>query len=222
MVLFEQYAAALLTMHAIFALMTVALSTHLVFWLRKTLRGQSGKRRSLVRFAWLSAAAYGITILLGLALYPTYRVRVRAEYLDNPSRLRQEAKLELQARREARESESRSRQFREGRQDTLLAQNGATQSAAESDASELSSLSNAKIQRAEKLTRWFDVKEHWAFLGLVLALASCGILAAWQPGKGSRGIEKPVMGMVLAAAALAWAAALIGLSTAAAHSVIAL
>ena len=72
MPLFEEYAALLLTAHAIFALLTVALSTHLVIWLRHGLRGNFGNQRAVVRFAGLSASAYGITMLLGMALYPTY------------------------------------------------------------------------------------------------------------------------------------------------------
>ncbi len=230
MILFEEHAALLLTAHAIFALLTVAISTHLVVWLRRYLRGNFGKRRSVVRFAVLSAGAYAITVLLGLALYPTYKVRVRAEYLQNPSRIHRSAELEVQARKQVLKQERLSRQYRSGQEagksagspEEALDEPAMDADARRRQAEEISSLANAKIQRGEKLSRWFDVKEHWALLGLLLSLALCGILLAWKPDKESKMLAKPVAGLAFVSAAIAWAAAIIGLATAAAHSVVAL
>jgi hypothetical protein len=57
---------------------------------------------------------------------------------------------------------------------------------------------------------------------LLLALALWGILRGFGPDKQSKAIAKPAFAMALAAAAIAWSAAIIGLATAAAHSVVAL
>ncbi len=223
MLLFEQHAALLLTAHAIFAFLTVALSTHLALWLRQYWKGKFGKRRSINRFALLSAGAYAITMLLGLALYPSYKVRVRAEYLENPSRLHRSAEQEVQARLRAQDQDKRSRDFRRGLSGELVGEGDpARDNSSEPHGADWAGLADAKVERGEKLARWFDVKEHWAALGLLLSFALCGILLSWKPDANSKGIAKPLTAMAWTAALMAWAAAIIGLVTAAAHSVVAL
>ena len=219
MLLFEKYAAELLTIHTFLALLTVALSTHLAIWLRHYCRGQFGKRRAIVRFSVLSSIAYTLTMILGMALYPTYKIRVRAEFLENPSRIHRSTEVEAKARQRTLVQDGEVRRFRsadspaagelvehvpEGRDDALRA------------------VAEAKVQRAAKLARWFDVKEHWALLGLLLSFVVCGILLQWKPNKDSKSIAKSVTALAWGAASIAWAAALIGLATAAARSVAAL
>jgi len=55
-VLTESAARWVLVLHTIVGVAAVGAATHLVLWLRKYLRGQSGKRRAVVRFAWLVLA----------------------------------------------------------------------------------------------------------------------------------------------------------------------
>ena len=225
MLLFEEHAAMLLIAHTFFALATVALSTHLVSWLRHFLRGRFEKRQRTVRFAVLSASAYAITMLLGMALYPTYKIRVRAEYLDNPSRIHRavEATSKSQILTRARNEELRRYRSGQGPETSAISEALATVTP-EADQEAVAALAESKVVRGIKLIRWFDVKEHWALLGLLLSLAVCGILLSWKPNKdkGSKSIAKAVTALALGAACISWAAAIIGISTAAARSVAAL
>jgi len=219
MLLFEKYASELLTLHAILAFLTVALSTHLAVWLgRNYCRGRFAKRRAIVRFSVLSLVAYALTMVLGLALYPTYRVRVRAEFLENPSRIHRSTEVEMLARARALEQDRQARRYRSA--GSKAPDLGAQVPKLSPD--ELRAAAEAKVQHAAKLVRWFDVKEHWALLGLLLSFVVCGILLQWKPDKSSKSIAKPVTALAFGAAGIAWAAALIGLATAAARSVAAL
>jgi hypothetical protein len=77
----EAFARPLLLLHAVAGFTTVGATTHhaVYAWL-----AVGGPRRSaqLRRFGWIAPAALLSQILLGLVLYPTYRVRVRAAHLD--------------------------------------------------------------------------------------------------------------------------------------------
>jgi hypothetical protein len=69
----------LLVLHAISAAVLVASATHHLIW---SLR----RRFTLDRlFAATAAVAYASTFALGLVMYPTYKVRVRIEYFDQPA-----------------------------------------------------------------------------------------------------------------------------------------
>ncbi len=220
MLLFETYATELLTLHTILAFLTVALSTHLAIWLRQYYcREQFGKRRAIVRFSVLSAIAYALTMMLGLALYPTYKVRVRTEFLENPSRIHRSTEVQMQARKRTLDQDGEIRRYRSG--DARLETKAAGTAPQMSD-EEVRAVAEAKVERAAKVARWFDVKEHWALLGLLLSFVVCGILLAWKPDKSSKSIAKSVTALAMAAAGIAWAAALIGLATTAARSVTAL
>jgi hypothetical protein len=81
---FESEARVLLVLHAVVGAATVAVATHLVVWMRGWLRGRYGRRRAVIRFAWLSLALFGFTFLVGNLAYPIYKVRVRSAYLENP------------------------------------------------------------------------------------------------------------------------------------------
>ena len=227
-VLFEDYSALLLLSHAAAALACVGISTHLLIWLRPWLRGDCANHRSVRRFAFLAVAAYALTMLLGLMLYPTYRVRVRAEYLENPSAIRQATEArELSARRAAARNEE-SRTFRRGNAEP------AEETRPGSSAGPLPALGGAArdaiADRAEeravagaKLVRWFDVKEHWSALGLLIAGALALLLRVppWESGP-TRRMGQGTFALAFAAAAIAWSAAVIGILLTAARSVAAL
>lgn len=80
MIFLESSARKLLLLHAVGAAVLVGAATHHLIW---TLRN-----RKTERFAAILAIAWLINLSLGLMLYPTYRVRVRAEYFDNPAAIR--------------------------------------------------------------------------------------------------------------------------------------
>src|SRR5438445_5458127 len=73
----------LLVLHTALGVAAVGAATHLVLWLRKYVRGQPGRRRAVVRFAWLVLALQLAAFVAGNAMYPTYKVEVRAAYLEN-------------------------------------------------------------------------------------------------------------------------------------------
>jgi hypothetical protein len=168
---FEAQARLLLVLHAVLGAATVAVSTHLVVWMRGYLRGKPQRKRAVRRFAWMSLALFGLTFVVGTLGYPVYKVRVRSGYLDNPAAI--EAAL--------------------GGDDRSAAQ--------------------AVHERTTRMGRWFDVKEHWAALGLMLTVALVLILRTWEPTGEAAVIAPLVVGMAAAAAATAWMAAIIGLLT---------
>jgi hypothetical protein len=82
-VLSESAARALLVLHTGLGVAAVATGTHLVIWLRRYLRGTADNRRAVVNFAWLFLGLQLAAFAAGNAMYPTYKVRVRAAYLEN-------------------------------------------------------------------------------------------------------------------------------------------
>ena len=89
----DSAARALLVLHTLVGMAAVAVTTHLVIWLRRYVRGAAG-RRPVVRFAVIGCALQGIALLAGTAMYPSYRVEVRLAYLENS----REVARELEAR----------------------------------------------------------------------------------------------------------------------------
>jgi hypothetical protein len=85
MLFLENIIRLLLIVHAVSAAVLVASSTHHLLWCRGYLAGQFGRFKGERRFALIAACASVITFVLGNLLYPTYKVRVRAEYFDAPS-----------------------------------------------------------------------------------------------------------------------------------------
>jgi hypothetical protein len=75
------------------AAILVASTTHHLVWSRGYLRGDFGALRGERRFALIAACAFVSTFVLGNLLYPTYKVRVRAEYFDNPAAVVEETHL---------------------------------------------------------------------------------------------------------------------------------
>src|SRR5262249_3747349 len=80
-------------MHAIAATVLVASATHHLVWCCGYLRGNWSRQKAEKRFALIACVAFVTTFVIGNMLYPTYKVRVRAEYFDNPAAIAEEAKL---------------------------------------------------------------------------------------------------------------------------------
>ncbi len=205
---------SLLVAHVVFSLATVGLSTHLLLWLRPFLKGKFAGIESCKRFALLAASAYGITMLIGLALYPTYRVRVRAEYLDNPSAITRAAEQRAETRLLAERRNAESKAYRRGETPQLQP--------ASVDSEHVARLADEQVKKGVRISRWFDVKEHWSTLGLLLAWALVLILFRWAPSSERKSIVYLVFGLAGGSAFISWSAAIIGILTSAAHSVAAL
>ena len=110
-------------------------------------------------------------------------MRVRAEYLDLPSAVAAEADLRARARAE------------------IHARAGAPPPAPRDE----DSLSTSQIARV------FDIKEHWAAVGLPLMLAAALLAFAWDPKRDGRAARGLLLFTSGGAAACAWLAALVGL-----------
>lgn len=156
MIVFESIARLLMVVHGIAAAVLVASTTHHLLWCRGYLRGQFGRWKSERRFALIAAVAFVATFLLGNLLYPTYKVRVRAEYLDNPAAIAAELRLrDEQHRALGLEAISDPRPARLG---VGLAWVG----------------------------RLFDVKEHWVAFGCVASLVLLALSRRAHPKEHPR------------------------------------
>ena len=93
MLFLESLARPVLVCHAVAAAVLVGSTTHHLLWCRHYFRGRYGQVKAEKRFATIAMLAYVTTFVIGNLLYPTYKVRVRAEYLDNPQAIAEELKL---------------------------------------------------------------------------------------------------------------------------------
>ena len=178
----------LLVLHTALGVAAVAAATHLVLWLRKYVRGERGRRRSVVRFAWLVLVLQIGAFVCGNAMYPTYKVEVRATYLENPAAI-----AAVQATHEQE-----------------LARLAAREGTTPSEPTATSDL----VRHAAQAARWFDVKEHWVALGMFVMAALVLVLSLWEPGE-ARAITPFVTGLAIIACGTLWLAAVIGVLTAA-------
>jgi hypothetical protein len=121
-------------------------------------------------------------------MYPTYRIEVRAAYLENAGA--------VAAERAARQRELERIAAREGAPTPELAP------------------STELVSRAAKAARWFDVKEHWVALGLLASLGLVLVLALWDPRTGSPAIAPAALGLAAVVAGTVWLGAIIGVITA--------
>ena len=192
MVFLESYARLLLILHAVVATAMVASSTHLVIWMRGYRRGRFHRHRSVKRFAVITCGLYLATFLLGNLLYPTYKVRVRAQYFDNPQALSDD----YQSRAAAR---AQTLKHRTGAADQRL-----------SDDQARAFYSSGAAQTVAKVARWFDVKEHWAALGLAIAIGCTVLLWGWDPKSGGQILGPLSLLMAVAICVTAWSGAIIG------------
>ena len=185
----EGAARWLLVLHTAIGVSAVATGTHLVIWLRRYLRGAAGKRRAVLKFAWLFFGFQLAAFVAGNAMYPTYKVEVRAAYLENaPAIVDSQA---IHAR-------------------TL----GKVELREHGDVDELSETAEL-VKRAAQAARWFDVKEHWVALGLFASAAVVLVLSLWKPEDEPSPMAPFVLGLATLACATTWIAAIIGVLTAA-------
>lgn len=159
MIFLEEHSRFLLVLHTILGGALVASATHLVVWTRGYWRGNLARVKGVKRFAWIVACLFAAQLLLGLVIYPIYKVRVRVEYFDDPT-----AAMQL-------------------------------------------------YPTVQKVSRWFDVKEHAIGLGLAVAIGLVWILSAWKPKQDGDSIAPVVAGMALFVAATTWFAAIVGIVT---------
>jgi hypothetical protein len=188
----EAHAHWLLILHAVLGASTVAVTTHLVVWTRRYPRGEISRVSGVRWFAAVGLGLYLVQFLLGNVLYPTYKVRVRTEYFDLGSAVR----AEVEARRAAREQADERRRADATHDGRGVGFTGPTPTVAE--------------HGLGGVARLFDIKEHWAALGLpmiagVFALTFAGL----REGRGPAG--RLLFVCALGAAACAWIAGLIGL-----------
>jgi hypothetical protein len=192
----QEYARWLLVLHTAIAVAAVGAATHVVLWMRFYWKGQLGRHRAIRRFAGISLGLHFAAFVAGNVIYPTYRIAVRAEYLEVPSRLVEEATAAAQAR-------ARS-----------LHDDGAAAAVAAA-ASDTSEASRQKVIAAGKAVRWFDVKEHWLALGLFASIALTLLLLRWDPRRDGMAIAPIAMGLAVCVALTLWAGAIIGVLTSA-------
>ncbi|HUS32734.1 MAG TPA: hypothetical protein VMZ53_29740 [Kofleriaceae bacterium] len=186
--LLDTTARWLLVLHTALGVTAVGASTHLVLWTRRYLRGQYGKRRAVRRFAWIVLAFQLGAFVAGNIMYPTYKVEVRAAYLENQVAISGEAATH--------ERELGKITAREGGQ------------AYESPAT------REMVRRAAEAARWFDIKEHWVALGLLASAALLLILWRWNPQEDGLEIAPVVSALAWMAAGTIWFGAIVGVLTA--------
>jgi hypothetical protein len=193
----EDTARWLLVLHTAVSVATVGALTHLVIWMRGYRTGDTARHRSVKKFALIALCLYAANFTIGNLMYPTYRTRVRVEYLDSPDEVVDDA---------TRRAESHARSAERNHADEPDV------SAAKRDRA-----AKAHADQAMRAARWFDVKEHWVALGLMLTAALTLILFAWRPkdDQGSAVIAPYTLLMAVGAAGAVWVAAIIGVLTAA-------
>jgi hypothetical protein len=187
-VLTEAAARWLLLLHTVLGVLAVGAATHLVVWSRGFLRGSFGRLRAVRRFAWIALVCQLLAFTAGNVMYPTYRVGVRAAYLEN-----REAIVAEQAARQAQ-------------LDRVAAREAAR-------APERAAISEQE-RGAARAARWFDVKEHWVALGILASLALVLVLGFWDPRSGGRELVPIVIGLAAIVAGTVWLGAVIGVLTA--------
>ncbi len=184
----ESAARWLLVLHTVLGVAAVGAATHLVVYLRRYVRGQSGRRRAVLRFAWLVLVLQVGAFAAGNVMYPTYKVEVRAAYLENPAA--------VTAAEQAKQRELVRMAAREG-----------------GDAGEPTPAVQV-VKQAAQAARWFDVKEHWVALGMLVAAALIVVLWVWEPKRDGSVIAPIVTSLAVIIAGTVWLAAIIGVVTA--------
>jgi hypothetical protein len=180
-------ARVLLLVHTVVGVAAVGVATHLVLWLRRYLRGAAGKRRAVLKFAWLLLGLQAGAFTAGAVMYPTYKVEIRSAYLENTSAFGAE---QLVRERAIAEVEAKSGEVREEPATAGL------------------------VKRAAHAARFFDIKEHWVALGMFVAAALVLVLSLWDPDRDGRAIAPIVMSLAVIAAGTVWFAAIVGVLTA--------
>lgn len=189
----ETAARWLLVLHTAVGVAAVGAATHLFLWLRRYVHGEHGRRRAVVRFAWIAIVLQLAAFAFGNIMYPTYKVEVRGAYLENAAAVGSAAT--------AHEREMARIAQREHGEPVA---GGATESL---------------VKRAAAAARWFDIKEHWIALGIFVQAALLLILSLWEPKRDGTGIATIVVAMSAIVAGTLWLGAIIGVITAAVRAV---
>lgn len=203
----EAYARLLLLVHAVLAAALVASCTHLVVWMRGFPRGRFQRIHAVRRFSRIAACLFVLTFVAGNLIYPVYKVRVRAEYLDQPSAVLRDHQNRMEARTRA--------------ENLHRDQTGDAAGAAEAvipDAAVLQSGADHPRETA-RIARWFDVKEHWVALGTIMSLGCALLLWRWNPREHGDAIASVAFLMALAAALAAWFGAIVGVIVASVRAI---
>ncbi len=184
----ESAARWMLVLHTALGVAAVGAATHLVIWMRKLARGEYGRYRAVKKFAIISLVLHALAFLAGNVMYPTYKVEVRAAYLENESAVIESV---LAHQREV---------------DVVAVREHAptVQPTATSDL----------VMRAAKAARWFDVKEHWIALGLFASAGLVLILMFWNPKRDGAALSPIALGLSIVVAGTVWMGAIIGILTA--------
>lgn len=198
MVVFEAYARWFLVIHTVAAAALVAVSTHTAVWMRGYPRGRFNRHKGVRKLAGISAALFVITFLLGNAVYPTYKTRVRAEYLDSPQAVASDAELRRQGRAHLVEAENRRRQVMG---EAPLPAAGPQPAPGATDGP----------RTTAKVARWFDVKEHWVALGMAMSIGLVFIVIVWDPRKQGASIASLVFALAVGTAATTWIGGIVGI-----------
>ncbi len=181
----ESAARWVLLLHTALGVAAVGAVTHLVIWMRRYLKGDFARHRAVRRFAWIALVLHACAFLAGNVMYPTYKVRVRAAYLENASAvLDQRAALQRDVDKVAAREHAESFELRG---------------------------SSDEVKGAAKAARWFDVKEHWVALGLIASFGLVLILSLWDPRTGELKALAPIaLGLSIVIAGTVWLAAIVG------------
>jgi len=194
----EDFARWLLVAHVVLGVAVVGASTHLVIWTRGFPRGHFHRIDAIRRFSRIALALYALNFVVGNLIYPSYKVGVRLDYLEDGSAVARDRELRRDSRKRSTERYLRTRELYPDAPRSALAP------AEESDEPP------ALARTAAKVARWFDVKEHWVALGLILAAAAAAILHGYAPKREGRAIGSIVFALAIGAAASAWLAAIVG------------
>ena len=189
----ETAARWLLVLHTALGVAAVGAATHLVLWLRRYVHGEHGRRRAVVRFAWIVLALQLAAFVAGNLMYPTYKVEVRAAYLENAGAVVKERVAHDQELVRIAE-----------REHTTPSSGAATESL---------------VKRAASSAHWFDIKEHWIAIAIFVQGALVLVLSLWEPKRDGTGIAPIVLAMAIIVAAAVWLGAIIGVLVAAVRAV---
>ncbi len=204
MLFLESSARPLLICHAILGASLVGVASLLWWRLRAYSRGRFDRHPELRRLGWAGAGLFLLTLLTGQLLQPIYAIRVRGEFLDSGDAIAAEYRIRLEAR-----ARFWQRQY-----------GSSTGPAAIAGPADGSPHAVDRLpRRTARLGRWFDVKQHWAALGLIAAAALGLLLARWKPERDPRYAVPVIRLLATGTAAIAWFAAIVGLLVASYRSV---
>lgn len=191
-------ARLLLLLHLVSALAVIGLTTHFAIWLRRYVHGRHGLRRAVVKFGTWSALAYVVAFALGNVVYPTYKVRVRLEYLEDSTHVAAAKQMAAERRMAV------AQRLAPGSPDAAMPAGGVV-------------VAPAHGAHAAAIARLFDTKEHWVALGMFLSLASAWLVRRWRADSNDVAGGDPtgpyLLWFAYGAAGAAWYGGIVGALT---------